>query len=165
MRRHSGILVGDTRPGGTVDWDGKKQATSTSQTQTDDGAQERTSTSPLRPVPVTGLAIGGPTGAPVERTAAEIVEAAGKVTTKVGLIGSATRARSDEAGLLWTGLTTPPTGTVKGYWISSDGNRRYRPPSYKPTLKLTQSNFESGPPPSRPHKDNWDTNAHLTITD
>ncbi|UJP40599.1 eCIS core domain-containing protein [Cellulomonas palmilytica] len=103
--------------------------------------------------------------APVERTAAEIVEAASKVTDKIGQIGSATRALSDAAGLLWTGLSAAPVGTVKGYWVSSDGNRRYRPPSFKPTWNVTQSNFESGPPPKRPHKDNWATNAHLTITD
>ncbi|WP_456786053.1 eCIS core domain-containing protein [Cellulomonas sp. P5_C5] len=105
-------------------------------------------------------------GAPAEMTAAEIVAAAvNPVRDKA--IGSATTARSNEAGLLWTGLAVAPVGTPKGYWVSADGQKRYRPPAVKPSLGKTQSNFESGPPlpPKRPLKDIWASNAHLDITD
>jgi hypothetical protein len=136
-----------------VDWHGEKHATPQSQSKVDEGAQEGASSSPLRPAAVGGLAIGGPSGVAVELSAADIVAAAGKVSDKIGQIGSATTARSDEAGLLWTGLKAAPVDTVKGYWVSDDGKKRYRPPSYKPTFKVWMSNFESGPPPKRPHKD------------
>jgi len=105
-------------------------------------------------------------GAPAELTAAEIVAAAagGGGGRNFG-IGSATRARSDEAGLLWTGLAASPGGNQ---WVSADGQKRYRPPTLKPSHPdgpTTQANFESGPPAKRPHKDLWASNAHLTITD
>jgi len=101
---------------------------------------------------------------PAELTAAQIVAAAaagGGAGRNFG-IGSATRARSDEAGLLWTGLAAAP---ADDQWFSADGQKRYRPPSHKPSLGITQANFESGPPDKRPRKNLWSTNAHLTITD
>jgi filamentous hemagglutinin len=44
-------------------------------------------------------------------------------------------------------------------WVSKDGLRQFRPPSYKPSLGKTQANFESRP--TRGVR--WPNNGHLDI--
>ncbi len=105
---------------------------------------------------------GDPVPAPAQLSAAEIVASAANGRKNFSIPGFATSARSDEAGLLWTGLdVAPPAGTK--YWVSADGQKRYRPPAYKPNESKTQSNFESLPPANP--RGFWKKNAHLDITD
>jgi filamentous hemagglutinin len=46
-------------------------------------------------------------------------------------------------------------------WVSEDGLRQFRAPSFKPSLNRWQANFESREVPRGP----WQRNGHLDITD
>ncbi len=77
-------------------------------------------------------------------------------------IGSASREQSNVMGKAWVGKDYKISSSGKA-WTSIDGNRQYRPPSYKPHLDKTQANFE------RKFEgqiwDSWPSNAHLNIVD
>jgi len=73
-------------------------------------------------------------------------------------LGSATAGESDMLGQAFVG----PGATVASdgrTLISADGLRQYRPPSFKPNLNLTQSNFER----RFVAQGQWQSNGHLDI--
>ncbi|WP_413600406.1 hypothetical protein [Curtobacterium sp. Curtsp57] len=76
-----------------------------------------------------------------------------------GLQG-ATRAEAEMLGKEWVGPGAKLASDGKT-WVSSNGLRQWRPPSYKPSRDEWQSNFESRDVPSG----RWINNGHLNITD
>jgi RHS repeat-associated protein len=74
-------------------------------------------------------------------------------------LGSASALDSDRLGEAWVGpdYTVASDGNTL---VSEDGLRQYRPPSFKPNLGITQSNFEMRFQPSG----QWQSNGHLNIT-
>ena len=64
-----------------------------------------------------------------------------------------------EAGKKWVGNGYRISSDKKA-WISADGKRQFRPPSYKPRLGKTQANFES----RTINRGMWENNGHLDIT-
>lgn len=75
-------------------------------------------------------------------------------------IGSGTAAQAETAGRSWVGDGARLASDGKT-WLSQDGLRQWRPPSYKPRLDKWQSSFESRWEPSG----QWQTNGHLDILD
>jgi hypothetical protein len=82
-----------------------------------------------------------------------------QVLSNFGL-GSATQEQSDAVGQAWVGGNARLTSEGKSF-MSEDGVRQYRRPSYKARLGMVQSNLESRPVPH----DAWQTNGHLDTTD
>lgn len=74
-------------------------------------------------------------------------------------IGSATAEQAAAAGRAWVGDGAALASDGKT-WISADGLRQWRPPSYKPNLDRRQSNFERRQVPQGA----WQGNGHLDIT-
>ncbi|MBQ7551372.1 MAG: hypothetical protein IJT04_07585 [Bacteroidales bacterium] len=74
-------------------------------------------------------------------------------------IGKSTYAEAIEAGKKWVGNGYRISSDKKA-WISADGKRQFRPPSYKPRLGKTQANFES----RTINRGMWENNGHLDIT-
>lgn len=62
--------------------------------------------------------------------------------------------------MAWVG-DNPTLASDGKTWVSQDGLRQYRPPSYKPNLDYTQANFESRNVP----QGQWQSNGHLNISD
>lgn len=75
-------------------------------------------------------------------------------------VGSGTAADAQSAGRAWVGEGSRLASDGKT-WLSQDGLRQWRPPSFKPRLGIWQSNFESRWVPSG----RWQTNGHLDVTD
>ncbi len=75
-------------------------------------------------------------------------------------IGTATREQARAMGVVWVGKRYRIASDGKTL-VSANGRRQYRPPSYKPSLKKFQANFETRPPGVK----KWQTNAHLDIRD
>lgn len=73
-------------------------------------------------------------------------------------IGSGTVAQAETAGRAWVGDGARLASDGKT-WLSQDGLRQWRPPSYKPRLDKWQSNFEARWELSG----QWQTNGHLDI--
>ena len=75
-------------------------------------------------------------------------------------LGPGTASQAERAGQAWVGdgYTIASDGKT---WVSSNGLRQWRPPSYKPNLDMWQSNFESRLVP----RGQWQSNGHLDITD
>ena len=73
-------------------------------------------------------------------------------------LGEASSYEANIAGAKWVGKGYRISKDGKA-WISSDGLRQYRLPSYKKSLKKTQANFESR---SR-NTETWKNNGHLDI--
>lgn len=75
-------------------------------------------------------------------------------------VGSATQEQAVAAGRAWVGDNATLASDGKT-WVSQDGLRQFRPPSYKPNLDLWQANFEWRVVP----RGSWLGNGHLDITD
>jgi hypothetical protein len=75
-------------------------------------------------------------------------------------IGSATQEQAVAAGRAWVGDNATLASDGKT-WVSQDGLRQFRPPSYKPNLDQWQANFEWRVVPCGA----WLGNGHLDITD
>lgn len=75
-------------------------------------------------------------------------------------LGSATQEQADAAGQAWVGNGASLASDGKT-WVSQDGLRQFRAPSFKPNLNQWQSNFEWRVVPRGP----WQGNGHLDITD
>jgi filamentous hemagglutinin len=75
-------------------------------------------------------------------------------------LGSATQEQAGAAGRAWVGDGASLASDGKT-WISQDGLRQFRAPSYKPNLDQWQANFESRLVP----RGAWQGNGHLDITD
>lgn len=75
-------------------------------------------------------------------------------------IGDGTMADADSAGRAWVGRNAHLSSNGKT-WVSNDGLRQYRPPSYKPYLDRYQANFGWRNQPSG----QWQGNGHLDIVD
>ena len=73
-------------------------------------------------------------------------------------LGSATADDAARLGEAWVGKGHTVASDGKTL-ISADGLRQYRPPTYKPNLGRTQSNFEWRPVP----RGAWGSNGHLDI--
>lgn len=75
-------------------------------------------------------------------------------------IGTATQEQAQAAGRAWVGsnATLASDGTT---WVSQDGLRQYRAPSYKPNLGGWQANLEYRLVP----RGAWQGNGHIDITD
>ena len=73
-------------------------------------------------------------------------------------LGKASSNEANIAGAKWVGKGYRISKDGKA-WISSDGLRQYRLPSYKKNLQKTQANFES----RNQNRGNWDNNGHLDI--
>ena len=56
-------------------------------------------------------------------------------------IGSATREQADALGKAWVGEGYKVSNYNKS-WISNDGMKQYRMPTYKPKLNRVQANLE-----------------------
>jgi filamentous hemagglutinin len=72
-------------------------------------------------------------------------------------IGSGSAALADDLGRAWVGEGYSVSSS--GTWVSANGLRQYRPPSYKPNLGVAQANLEW----RLPGLTQWQGNAHLTI--
>jgi RHS repeat-associated protein len=75
-------------------------------------------------------------------------------------LGTGTAAQAQTAGQSWVGRGARLASDGKT-WLSQDGLRQWRPPSFKPKLGKWQSNFESRWEPMG----RWQTNGHLDISD
>lgn len=77
-------------------------------------------------------------------------------------VGTGTVADAQSAGRAWVGDGARLASDGKT-WLSQDGLRQWRPPSFKPKWQggTWQSNFESRWVP----EGQWQTNGHLNITD
>ena len=73
-------------------------------------------------------------------------------------LGSASYAEANLAGAKWVGENYRVSSNGK-MWISADGLRQYRLPSYKPKLKKYQANFES----RNTNGGEWINNGHLDV--
>jgi RHS repeat-associated protein len=73
-------------------------------------------------------------------------------------IGSATLRETEVLGQAWVGegATLSSDGTA---WVSKDGLRQYRPPSYKPRMTKVQANLES----RAMRGGGWQSNAHVDV--
>lgn len=73
-------------------------------------------------------------------------------------LGAASPEMAMRLGEAWVGAdyTVASDGTTM---VSADGLRQYRPASFKPSLGVTQANFESRVVPSG----GWQANGHLDI--
>lgn len=91
----------------------------------------------------------------------DILQQAKKNKGNFGL-GEGTMEEAEAAGKAWVGPNAKLASDGKT-WVSEDGLRQYRPPSYKPNLGLTQANFEWRTLPSTTKE--WQGNGHLYITD
>ncbi|CAM1364751.1 hypothetical protein TOREUM_30182 [Tenacibaculum litoreum] len=83
-----------------------------------------------------------------------------KKTGNFGM-GPATRAEAEIMGKAWLGKGFRESNRTSGVFISADGLRQYRSPSFKPSLNKTQANFQSRYKPTG----NWVNNGHLDIID
>jgi len=61
-------------------------------------------------------------------------------------------------GKAWVGEEYTVSSNGKA-WVSKDGLRQYRPPSYKPAEQKVQANFESRFKPAG----KWQSDAHWDI--
>ena len=73
-------------------------------------------------------------------------------------LGSASCAEANLAGAKWVGENYRVSSNGR-MWISADGLRQYRLPSYKPKLKKYQANFES----RNTNGGEWINNGHLDV--
>ncbi len=73
-------------------------------------------------------------------------------------LGSASYAEANLAGAKWVGENYRVSSNGR-MWISADGLRQYRLPSYKPKLKKYQANFES----RNTDSGEWTNNGHLDV--
>jgi RHS repeat-associated protein len=73
-------------------------------------------------------------------------------------IGSATAEEAEILGQSWVGPNARLASDGKT-WVSLDGLRQYRPPTYKPSLGRMQANLESRPFGIK----QWQSNAHIDI--
>ena len=73
-------------------------------------------------------------------------------------LGEASAYEANIAGAKWVGKGYRVSSDGKA-WISSDGLRQYRLPSYKKNLNKTQANFES----RGKNSGKWENNGHLDI--
>ena len=73
-------------------------------------------------------------------------------------LGSASYAEANMAGAKWVGENYWVSSNGR-MWISADGLRQYRLPSYKPKLKKYQANFES----RNTNGGKWINNGHLDV--
>ena len=73
-------------------------------------------------------------------------------------LGSASYAEANLAGSKWVGENYRVSSNGR-MWISADGLRQYRLPSYKPKLKKYQANFES----RNTNGGEWINNGHLDV--
>jgi len=73
-------------------------------------------------------------------------------------LGEATHAEADAAGKAWVGAGYKVSSNGKA-WVSQDGLRQFRPPSYKPNLKNIQANLEQ----RSINSGAWQSNGHITI--
>lgn len=73
-------------------------------------------------------------------------------------LGTVTRAEADALGKAWVGVgyTTSQDGKV---FISANGLRQYRPPTYKIKQRVIRANLEWRREPSGV----WPNNGHLDI--
>lgn len=76
-------------------------------------------------------------------------------------VGTGTAAEAQAAGRAWVGSGARPASDGFGGWVSSDGLRMWRPPSYKPEMGRWQSNFQW----RNSLNQTWQGNGHLDITD
>lgn len=74
-------------------------------------------------------------------------------------LGTGTHADAARLGREWVGENARLSSDGKAY-ISKDGLRQYRPPSFKPTLGREQANYEKRLEPNG----KWTSNGHLDIT-
>ena len=77
-------------------------------------------------------------------------------------VGSATREQAGAMGKAWVGDGYKIASDGKTF-VSADGMRQYRPPTYKPNLDKVQANLEQkfeGQTTNR-----WQSNAHIDIKD
>jgi hypothetical protein len=125
-----------------------------------------------RPVVMIGIAGGmGGTGAGAAEAgmsslsqsswaeASGILRSASRGKGNFGL-GEATSAVDAQAGKAWVGEGARLASDGKT-WVSSDGLRQWRPPTEKPRLGKSQSNYEERYQPSG----QWQSNGHLDIMD
>jgi filamentous hemagglutinin len=75
-------------------------------------------------------------------------------------LGSGTAADAERLGRAWVGPNFAVSRDGSAF-VSADGLRQYRRPSFKPSLGRTQANFERRLRPSG----SWESNGHLDITD
>ncbi|MFI6046292.1 hypothetical protein ACIA8C_32060 [Nocardia sp. NPDC051321] len=75
-------------------------------------------------------------------------------------IGSGTAEEAEAAGRAWVGSNAKLASDSKT-WVSEDGLRQFRPPSFKPNLGRYQANFEWRNVPNG----QWQGNGHLNVTD
>ncbi|MDF3284975.1 hypothetical protein [Gordonia sp. N1V] len=78
--------------------------------------------------------------------------------------GSYTPEQASALGQAWVGPGARLSSDGKA-WVSADGLRQWRPPSYKPNLGKWQSNYEwRGPKaPDGSMSSQWQGNAHLDV--
>jgi hypothetical protein len=86
-----------------------------------------------------------------------IVRDASKGKGNFGL-GTATEEETVEAGKSWVGANYRVSSGGKA-WISEDGLRQFRPPSFKPKLGFDQANLQSRSVP----EGEWQSNGHIDI--
>ncbi|HEY7009322.1 MAG TPA: hypothetical protein VH395_10295 [Jatrophihabitantaceae bacterium] len=106
--------------------------------------------------------VQGTTAATAGRDWAELSGVLREATTGKGNfgLGSATQEQADAAGRAWVG-DNAILSSDRTTWVSEDGLRQFRAPSFKPSLNRWQANFESREVPRGP----WQRNGHLDITD
>ena len=86
-----------------------------------------------------------------------ILRDAAKFKGNFGL-GRGTASEALELGKAWVGKGYRVSGNGKA-WISSDGLRQFKPPTYKPRLGIDQANFQW----RNVNRGGWQGNGHLDI--
>jgi len=79
-------------------------------------------------------------------------------------LGPVTRNEASIIGQAWVGPGARQAANGK-VWVSADGLRQWRPPSFKPRLGRVQSNIEERWPNAHGDLGQWQRNGHLDITD
>jgi RHS repeat-associated protein len=118
-----------------------------------------------------GVMLGASIGPAMEAVAARlggfsrgsVAEMSGMLRTAAGGkgnfgIGSGSARQADAMGKAWVGPSYTIASDGKTL-ISADGLRQYRPPSYKPSLKKVQANYES----RLKDEGRWQANGHLDV--
>jgi adhesin hecA len=96
-----------------------------------------------------------------ERIVKKATDSSNGLSNYYGL-GSGTMEEAREAGMKWVGDNGRESTNRPGrIWVSEDGLRQWRAPSFKPKLGKWQSNFEARERPNG----SWTSNGHLDISD
>jgi hypothetical protein len=74
-------------------------------------------------------------------------------------VGSLTHSEAMVAGRKFVGDGYRVSSRDANIWISKDGLRQFRAPTYKPKLQINQANFQS----RSANKGNWTNNGHADI--